>query len=438
MKLLKSLAGIAVFTSSLLMANEIIEPTGLSQINEIIDTDERLNKKVTQENIAKAQESINEMNRLIEEAIIERGLANDGFISVSDAMEINDYLVENYAEVWYALRGEEAEADSSGYYLVEKKGAKTIAMGVNAVKLWGQIYNLGFETNNNKKLSDYKGNESVAFTNLGYYLGEILNNDIESGKLNNPNFKEVEGTTGTALDEIITVILTDEGLLRKVSTGDMRNGVIAADNMNHLIVEAIVAEGLGNDGVLTSADARQINIYLVENYKDEWAEYHGDDENGEETGYHLVQNDGAYARMFADNVINSVADGIYHLGFETYNENILLNEDGNKNKPFEKVAWWLDTILKEDLNSGKLNNPDYQEVVGTTGTALDDIVSYIYDEPGLARKVSMEDIREGARAANGMNELIVEAIKETGVANDNFISSEEIGILNEYLVTNHL
>ena len=44
---------------------------------------------------------------------------------------------------------------------------------------------------------------------------------------------------------------------------------------------------------------------------------HGDDEDGEETGFHLVQNDGAKTRLFGDeNAIDTVADGIYHLGFQ--------------------------------------------------------------------------------------------------------------------------
>ncbi len=142
--------------------------------------------------------------------------------------------------------------------------------------------------------------------------------------------------------------------------------------------------------------------------------------------------------MYVDNVINTVADGVYHLGFETNNNYQLANEDGKNNARFEKVAWWLDTSLRSDLAAGKFDNLDYQEVVGTTGTSLDYIVLYIYNEPGLLRKVSMEDIRVGARSANAMNELIVEAIKNTGVAQDDYISADEVKTLNEYLSTNYL
>ena len=104
--------------------------------------------------------------------------------------------------------------------------------------------------------------------------------------------------------------------------------------------------------------------------------------------------------MFADNIMNSIADGIYHLGFETNDKNRLLNEDGNKNKRFEKVAWWLDASLKSYLLAGKFNNPNYKEIVRTTGTSLDKIVPYIYNDKGLLLKVSMQDIRVGASSAN--------------------------------------
>jgi len=435
-KTLLTLSSVAIIASNLL-ADEIIEPTGLNQIKDIIENDERLNKRVSKENIAKANESIDAMNALIKEAIIARALANDGVISISDTKEINRYLVENHLDKWYELRGESAGADSTGYYLVQKKGSQTIAMNANAVNIWGQIYNLGFESTNKNRLSDYSGSKSGSFSNVGYYLGEILKNDIATGELYNSEYAEVKGITNTELDSLVEYILNDTGLNRKVATEDIREGAKSADEMNKLIIEAIVAKGLANDKRLTASDIRDINSYLVKNHKELWAELHGDDENNEESGFHLVQNDGAYARIFADNVVNSVADGIYHLGFFTDNKNRLLNEDGAKNKSFEKVAWWLDTILRSDLESGKLNNADYKEVIGESGTSLDSIISYIYNDEGLLLKVSTEDIREGAKSANEMNKLIVEAIKATSVASDDFISSDEIATLNEYLVTNY-
>ena len=409
---------------------EIIEPTGLDQISEIISNDRYLNSKVSAEDIAKAQEASAQMNELIKEAIKVNGLANDGVISIADTLEVNIYLVEKYADKWTALRED--------FALIEKR-ARIRALNTNAVRnVWGKIYNLGFEAvNNNQNTSDVNGKKNSSFRTVGYLLGTVAKNNALSGELNNKEFKEVEGTTGTKLDMIVNVILTDRGLLRKVPTSDLRVGAKTADEMNHLIVEAIKAEGLGNDKKLTTADIRTINNYLVENYAEKWAELHGDDEDGEETGYHRVQNDGATTRLYADNVMNSIADGIYHLGYKTNLRNRLVNEDGNANKRFEKVAWWLDSSLKKDLQEGKFDNPDFKEVKGTTGTSFDKIIPYIYNNEGLIYHVSMEDIREGARTANEMNKLIVEGIKATGIAQDDYISIDDVKALNKYLVTNY-
>jgi hypothetical protein len=409
---------------------EIIEPSGLDQIDEVISNDTYLNSKISAEDIAKAKDAANQMNLLIKEAIQVNGLANDGAVSIADALEVNKYLLENHADKWTELRED--------FALIERR-ARITALSTNAVRnVWGKIYNLGFEgVRNNRNTVDVNGKRNSSFTTVGYLLGSVVKNDILSGDLNNETFKEVEGTTGTKLDMIVNVILTDRGLLRKVPTSDLRAGAKAADEMNHLIIEAIKAEGLGNDKKLTTADIRTVNNYLVANHAEKWAELHGDDEDGEETGYHRVQNDGATTRLYADNIMNNVADGIYHLGFPTRFKNNLENEDGNKNQRFEKVAWWLDSSLKKDLQEGKFINAEYKEVEGTTGTAFDRMIPYIYGDEGLIYNVSMDDIREGARTANEMNKLIVAGIKTTGIANDNYISIDDVKTLNQHLVTNY-
>ena len=450
-KILSLVAATALFTSANLTAQELMEPTGLDQIKDIVKSDEKIKHylekkaKLPLSTIDIAMPSIDGMNTLIKEAIKARALVNDGELSVADVKEINNYLVENYSEKWYELRGVNAGNNSTGFYAVNRKNVRsnTVMLDTNAVNMWGQIYNLGFQAYSPKakrkqfKVNDYTGEHGKTFTTVAYWLSEIMQADIASGELNNPDYEEVKGTTETKLDMIAKVIFNDKGLLKNISMGDMREGIKAANQMNHLIKEAIITEGLGNDGKLTTADIREINRYLVENHADKWKELHGDDEDFAETGYHLLQNDGAYTRIYADNLMNTVADGIYHLGFYTDKKDRLLNEDGNKNQRFEKVAWWLDTSLKSDLLTGKFNNPEYKEVVGTTGTTFDKIIPYIYNEEGLLRKVSIGAIREASKSANAMNELIVEAIKETDVASDSYITTDEVKLINEYLVANY-
>ena len=62
-----------------------------------------------------------------------------------------------------------------------------------------------------------------------------------------------------------------------------------------------------------------------------------------------MQNDGAQTQWFGDeNAVNTVADGIYHLGFAIENGR-LLNEDGRPNASLKDVAYWLNELLATDL-----------------------------------------------------------------------------------------
>ncbi len=161
------------------------------------------------ENIATAKASAEAMNLLIKEAIIARGLANDGDISIADAREINDYLVENYAKRWYELRGQKDDDNSIGYGWAESKSkwSNTVALNSNAVRVWGNIYKLGFRAYDKNRLTNYAGDKSTSFKSAGYYLSEVMKDDVATGELNNPDYQEVHGTTNTGLDQIINVIL---------------------------------------------------------------------------------------------------------------------------------------------------------------------------------------------------------------------------------------
>lgn len=246
-----------------------------------------------------------------------------------------------------------------------------------------------------------------------------------------------QGSTDTGLDLIVEIIKTDERLQRKISAQDIDDGAIAADEMNQLIIDAIIETGVANDGTINTADTRELNDYLYENYNDIWLVLHGDDEGDEETGFHLVQNDGAKTRIFRKNAINRVADSIYHLGFESNRKNRLLNEDGDKNASYRRVGEWLDALLIDDLQGETLKNPAIQEVYGTTGTGLDQIIDIIYSDDRLQEKVSTGDIREAATAANEMNRILVEAINVNDVASDGIIDANDARTINQYIRENH-
>ena len=104
--------------------------------------------------------------------------------------------------------------------------------------------------------------------------------------------------------------------------------------------------------------------YIRTHYAEKWAALHGDDECREETGFHLVQDDGARTQIFGDdNAIDTVVDGLYHLGFGI-RDNRLLNEDGNANANLRDVAFWLNEFLAADLTKGSLQNDSLKPDAG--------------------------------------------------------------------------
>ena len=343
-------------SSSQIKAEEINGSTsGLNKIVEIIKNDQRLNKKVDPADIQEAIECAQRMNDIIIEAIINTGVANDKKISIADTREINNYIFNNYHDEWIDLHGNDEDDEESGFHKVVNDGAKTRLFGKNAInKVADGIYHLGFKSPYKNRLVNEDGNKNVPFKKVAYWLNSLLKNDLESGKLANPEIKEVMGETNTGLDKAIEIIYNDKGLQRKISTGDIREGAKNANEMNKLIIEAIKATGAAADGSFDKNDIKEINQYLVANYKEKWAILHGDDEENEESGFHKVVKDGAKTRLFGKNAINKVFDGIYHLGFETPYKNRLVNEDGNKNVPFKKVAYWLNNLLKDELANREL------------------------------------------------------------------------------------
>ena len=159
----------------------------------------------------------------------------------------------------------------------------------------------------------------------------------------------LEKSTGSGLDQLVDIITSDERLQNRISAEDIQGGAEAANEMNAIIVEAVKATGVAHNGKITGSDVRDINSYIRENHLERWTELHGDDEGNEETGFHLVQNDGANSRLFGKNAVNTVADGIYHLGFEIEG-NRLLNEDGNRNVSLNQAADWMNQLLADDFS----------------------------------------------------------------------------------------
>ncbi len=170
------------------------------------------------------------------------------------------------------------------------------------------------------------------------------------------NIYDIKPTSNSGLDEMLNIIKNDEGLQSKVPYTDIQEALFYSNEMNKIIIKSIKETGIANDEKLTSLDLKILDKHIYENYFTEFKTYHGDDENGDEYGFHLVQNDGATTKLFDKNAVNTIIDGIYHVGFGSANKNNIYNEDLNNNQKYSDLAYWLSYFLKDDLKDDSLKS----------------------------------------------------------------------------------
>ena len=413
--------------------------TGLDQLVSLITSDTGLLKKISATDLAGGAAAADALNGLIVQAIRETGIANNDNITAGDVRDLNAWIRANHLTEWTQLHGDDEDCEETGFHLVQNDGAKTQLFGQNAVDTVADgIYHLGFEICDDRLLNE-DGNANAKLTRVAEWLSNLLAADLAGTTLDSATVNPyASGSTGTGLDQIVNLITADEGLNRKVATSEIRTGAMAADQMNALLIDAIKATGVANNGDISQADLRDINSWLRTDHLEQWTTLHGDDEDCEETGFHLVQNDGASTSLFGRNAVNTVADGIFHLGF-MIKDNRLVNEDGNDNASLSSVSEWLNNLLATDLTGTTLDNAAVNPYAsGSTGTGLDQLVSLITTDEGLNKKIATSEIYAGAKAADGMNGLIIKAIKATNAADGGTIDSTEVRELNAWLRTNHL
>lgn len=249
---------------------------------------------------------------------------------------------------------------------------------------------------------------------------------------------KITGTTGTGLDRLVSLIGADYGLNALIGGAAIREGAASADGMDRLIINGIRALGLANDGVITTADVYALNGYLRSTAWQQFVSLHGDDAGGSESGFHKVKGDGGVTRLFGENAIDTVMDGLYHIAFPIQNGRFL-NEDGNANASVSDVATWLNALLAPDLSAGTLANAKANPFVkGSTGTGLDAVVSLITADQGLAHAIPLSQINAGATAADGLSQILVQAIRATGVADDGTLTSLDMVQVNQWIRANRL
>ena len=153
-------------------------------------------------------------------------------------------------------------------------------------------------------------------------------------------------TTGTGLDDIVDALIVDRGLSQWTSAQGILSGLAAADALNRMILDGLAAVGATTDGRISSTEVAAVSAWVrsdAARYA-RFLELHGNDEGGVETGYHTVQGNGAKATYLGENLANTIADGIYHIGFQIV-DGRFQNEDGDANADIGDVATWLNFLL---------------------------------------------------------------------------------------------
>ncbi|MGI9355506.1 MAG: hypothetical protein ACR2PF_10160 [Rhizobiaceae bacterium] len=144
------------------------------------------------------------------------------------------------------------------------------------------------------------------------------------------------------LKAIVDGVYSDPGLQTRITNPEIEGGADGARTMNAVILEAVQATGAMADNVVMPDELRSVSDYIRAN-SDLYARFvdgHGDDEGNIETAFHLVQGDGGTLRFQGREFVDTVADAIYHVGFE-YRNGRFRNEDGNANEQVDDVAGWI-------------------------------------------------------------------------------------------------
>lgn len=150
-----------------------------------------------------------------------------------------------------------------------------------------------------------------------------------------------------SLQSLTDALANDPGL-QALPAQQLADGLAAAEELNRILLMMITQTGVNNDGLISPEDMQAISdeIWKPANAQP-WREFwlaHGNDSGTVETGYHLLQNDGGLLEFRGRNFADTIADSIYHFGFQVQDGNYF-NEDGNTNAALSDVAGWLNYFL---------------------------------------------------------------------------------------------
>ena len=311
--------------------------TALDRTTEAILADAGLANQNPLAQIKGGAEAANGLNQLILAGLASLSAGNGSDpnrIEVSEVLAINAWIRKDQSRFnnFLVLHGDDENGVETGFHLVQNDNANTTQFGRNLVDtVLDGIYHIGFEIGADGRFRNEDGNANARVTDVADWLNYFLGDP---------------STTGSGLDRIVDTARWDSGLATHTSAAQIRGGLDAANGLNGLILKAVNATGVNLDGWISRGDLRQLSQWIQTNSYDDFLVLHGDDEGGVETGFHQIQGDGGTVQALGADLINTVADGIYHIGFAIQGDNFL-NEDGNRNAALGDVSSWLNFYLND-------------------------------------------------------------------------------------------
>jgi len=390
--------------------------SGLDQVLGWISQDGGLAGANDGRSIAAGIAAVAGLNQLLIQGLRAIGSLEKSVLAVADVIALNawvrDPIHTERLALFIALHGNDEGGVESGYHTIQGDGGNRQFDGRSLIDtVLDGIYHFGFPLSaDGSRFTNEDGADNAALTDVARWL-TALKTDL--------------ATSNSGLDRIVETIIADPGLQATIPWADIQGGASAANGINQLILAGIAALNRAgaadtDNSRLSGAELRWINGWIRSDASRlaSFIALHGDDENGSETGFHLVQSDGATTRLFGRNAVNTIDDGIFHIGFTINADGRFQNEDGDANALVDDVAEWMTYYYGDASHSG---------------SGLDRLVDWIKLDPGLARNTAAKDINDGLAAANGINQLYVEAIDATGVNADHLISRVDLRTINQWI-----
>ncbi len=199
--------------------------------------------------------------------------------------------------------------------------------------------------------------------------------------------------------------------------------------LNQMIRIALYETGVWNDKKFTASDAYTLKEYINKKYIDQEQTVKMNGEFWKQIKiFEKLMNEEMHAPLLKSRNAVELYKWVYRD----------LAENRFRDLPrLQEVAIFISTLTKKEMLEGTFYNESKNMTFTSSETTLDRMIPFILNEQGLNYSLPKKDLIEAAQSSAEMNILLVKAIRELGIADNKNISTNEIKLLNKYIVANY-